>query len=84
MSSANCLRESQFFVSLLFSMKLKTKKAAAKRFRFSATGKVKFQRTGRRHNLSKHSNVKMLSKRACTYMIDGDAKHVRKCLPYGN
>jgi len=64
-------------------MKLKTKKAAAKRFSFSATGKVKFRRAGRRHILSKKSNVKMLALRADGFMTDGDAKHVRKCLPYG-
>lgn len=64
-------------------MKLKTKKAAAKRFRFSATGKVKFNHAGRRHLLSKKSNEAMLGGRAGGYMTDGDAKHVRKCLPYG-
>jgi large subunit ribosomal protein L35 len=64
-------------------MKLKSKKAAAKRFKFSATGKVKFGHAGRRHLLSKKSNSKMLGIRAGAYMTDGDAKHVRKCLPYG-
>ena len=64
-------------------MKMKTKKAAAKRFRFSATGKVKFGHAGLRHLLSKKSNSKMLGIRAAGYMIDGDAKHVRKCMPYG-
>ena len=63
--------------------KLKTKKAAAKRFRFSATGKVKFNKAGRRHLLSKKSNEGMLGGRHGAYMIDGDAKHVRKCMPYG-
>lgn len=64
-------------------MKLKTKKAAAKRFRFSATGKVKFQKSGRRHLLCNKSNSKMLGKRAGAYMTDGDARHVKKCMPYG-
>ncbi len=64
-------------------MKLKTRKAAAKRFRFTATGKVKFGRSGRRHNLSHRSNVKMLGIRDGNYMTDGDARHVRKCMPYG-
>ncbi len=64
-------------------MKLKTKKAAAKRFSFTATGKVKFRRAGRRHILSKKSNVKMLALRADGIMADGDARHVRKCMPYG-
>ena len=64
-------------------MKMKTKKAAAKRFSFSATGKVKFTRAGRRHLLSKKSNSKMLGKRSAGYMMDGDAGHVRRCMPYG-
>jgi large subunit ribosomal protein L35 len=64
-------------------MKMKTKKAAAKRFRFSATGKVKFNKAGRRHLLSKKSNVKMLGGRGGAYMVDGDAAHVRRCMPYG-
>ena len=46
-------------------------------------GIVKFRRAGRRHLLSKMSNSKMLGKRADGMMMDGDAKHVRKCLPYG-
>jgi large subunit ribosomal protein L35 len=64
-------------------MKMKTKKAAAKRFSFSATGKVKFRRAGRRHILSKKSNSKMLGKRLDGYMTDGDAQHIRRCMPYG-
>ena len=64
-------------------MKMKTKKAAAKRFRFSATGKVKFNKAGRRHLLSKKSNAKMLGGRGGAYMMDGDAGHVRRCMPYG-
>ena len=30
--------------------KMKTKKAAAKRFKFSATGKIKFKRVNKRHD----------------------------------
>ena len=36
-------------------MKMKTKKAAAKRFSFTATGKVKFKRANKRHNLGSKS-----------------------------
>jgi large subunit ribosomal protein L35 len=64
-------------------MKLKTKKAAAKRFSFTATGKVKFRRSKRGHLLSKKSNVKMLGKRKDGIRMEGDARHVRKCMPYG-
>ena len=44
-------------------MKLKTKKAAAKRFSFTATGKVKFKRTGKRHNLGNKSSARKLKLR---------------------
>jgi large subunit ribosomal protein L35 len=65
-------------------MKLKTKKAAAKRFSFTATGKVKFKRAGKRHLLSKRSSNNKLKLRAGGYMIPGDANHVIKCMPYGS
>jgi large subunit ribosomal protein L35 len=35
--------------------KMKTKRAAKKRFRMTGTGKVRFQRSGVRHNLEKMS-----------------------------
>jgi large subunit ribosomal protein L35 len=65
-------------------MKLKTKKAAAKRFSFTATGKVKFKRTNKRHNLGAKSAKQKLALRAAGYIFDGDVKHIEKCLPYGN
>jgi large subunit ribosomal protein L35 len=65
-------------------MKRKTKKAAAKRFKFTATGKVKFKRAGKRHNLGKKNAASKLKLRAGAYLIDGDAKHIEKCMPYGS
>lgn len=64
--------------------KMKTKKAAAKRFTFTATGKVKFKRAGKRHQLSAKNSASKLQLRKGGYMIDGDVKHVVRCLPYGN
>lgn len=65
-------------------MKLKTKKAAAKRFRFTATGKVKFKRTNKRHNLGNKSASRKLKLRAGGIVFAGDVKHVEECLPYGS
>lgn len=65
-------------------MKLKTKKAAAKRFSFTATGKVKFKRTNKRHNLGNKSAARKLKLRSGAYLIDGDVRHVVKCMPYGS
>jgi len=65
-------------------MKMKTKKAAAKRFKFTGTGKVKFKRAGKRHCLGNKSASRKLKLRPAGYLMDGDEKHVRKMLPYGN
>jgi large subunit ribosomal protein L35 len=64
--------------------KRKTKKAAAKRFKFTATGKVKFKRAGKRHNLGKKKSKAKLQLRKGAYLIDGDARHIEKCMPYGS
>ena len=64
-------------------MKLKTKKAAAKRFSFTATGKVKYKHAGLRHNLGGKKSSNKMKLRAIGYVFDGDIKHIEKCLPYG-
>lgn len=64
-------------------MKMKTKKAAAKRFKFTATGKVKFKKAGKRHILTGKSAKSKLGKRSAGYLFPGDANHVIKCMPYG-
>lgn len=65
-------------------MKLKTKKAAAKRFSFTATGKVKFKRAGKRHNLGHKTSGQKLKLRAGGILFEGDIKHIEKCMPYGS
>jgi large subunit ribosomal protein L35 len=65
-------------------MKLKTKKAAAKRFSFTATGKIKFKRTHKRHNLGNKTAARKLKLRSGGYIFEGDVKHVEKCMPYGS
>lgn len=65
-------------------MKMKTKKAAAKRFSFTATGKIKFKQAGKRHGLGNKSAIKKLGKRKGDYLFDGDMKHIEKCMPYGS
>jgi large subunit ribosomal protein L35 len=65
-------------------MKLKTKKAAAKRFSFTATGKVKFKRTNKRHNLGNKKASRKLKLRSSGLLGDCDVRHIEKCLPYGS
>ncbi len=64
--------------------KQKTKKSAAKRFKFTATGKVKFKRVNKRHNLGNKSSARKLKLRSAAYLMDGDARHIEKCMPYGS
>ena len=63
--------------------KLKTHKGAAKRFRLTATGKIKRGHSHARHILQKNTN-----KRKRLLDIDGlvsrsDEERVAKMLPYG-
>jgi large subunit ribosomal protein L35 len=64
--------------------KMKTKKAAAKRFSFTATGKVKFKRTNKRHNLGSKNSARKLKLRKSGMVFEGDIKHVEECMPYGS
>ena len=63
--------------------KLKTHKGAAKRFRLTATGKVK-----RGHSHARHILTKKTTKRKRNLDIDGlvstaDEKPTKRMLPYG-
>jgi large subunit ribosomal protein L35 len=63
-------------------MKLKTHKGAAKRFKLTATGKVK-----RRHSFARHILTKKLAGRKrklskATIASDPDSKIIRCMLPY--
>ena len=64
--------------------KQKTKKAAKKRFKFTATGKVKFKRVGKRHQLGNKSAKRKLKLRSAGLIFDGDIKHIEKMMPYGS
>lgn len=60
--------------------KLKSKRGAAKRFKLTASGKVKFRHAFRNHILTKKSCKKKRNKRAMGQMKECDAKGVRKLL----
>jgi large subunit ribosomal protein L35 len=63
-------------------MKLKTHRGAAKRFKITATGKVKRRHSFARHILTKKmaSRKRKLSK--ATIASDPDSKIIRRMLPY--
>lgn len=63
--------------------KVKTVKAAAKRFKVSANGKVKYKQQGKRHNLGhRKSASRKLKLRQGAYLNPVCAHHVLDCLPY--
>lgn len=63
--------------------KMKTKSGVKKRFRLTATGKVRRNQAGKRHNLMKRSNKQIRNLRGSTIASDSDAKIIKKFLPYG-
>ena len=63
--------------------KLKTKSGVKKRFKFTATGKVKHGVAGKRHRLMSHSAKYIRQRRGTEVMADCDVGHVKLCAPYG-
>ena len=61
-------------------LKLKTKRAAAKRFKLTATGKVKRGHSMKRHILTKKASGRKRKLRHATLVSDADAANVRKML----
>ena len=62
--------------------KLKTKSSAKKRFRFTASGKVKRSQAGKRHGMIKRINEQIRRLRGSTIMSDQDTKIVKSYMPY--
>jgi large subunit ribosomal protein L35 len=62
--------------------KMKTKSGAKKRFKFTATGKIKCQQAGKRHGMIKRSNKFVRNARGTTILSEADAQIVRKFMPY--
>ncbi len=64
--------------------KLKTKSGAKKRFRLTATGKVRMNQAGKQHGMIKRTKKFIRNQRGSTIMAEADAKIVKKnFLPYG-
>lgn len=62
--------------------KLKTKSGAKKRFKVTASGKIKFKHAKKGHNMRKLSQNTIRNLRAGGIMSESDAKIVRNFLPY--
>ena len=63
--------------------KMKTKKAAAKRFKFTATGKLQHGVAGKRHRLISHNAKYIRQNRGTKPVAKADEARVKKYLPYG-
>ncbi len=61
--------------------KMKTKSAAKKRFKVTASGKVKAGVAGKRHRLISHNGKYIRQNRGTVVLSDADAKIVKKYMP---
>ncbi|MFS4437065.1 50S ribosomal protein L35 [Paracoccaceae bacterium GXU_MW_L88] len=62
--------------------KMKTKSGAKKRFKMTASGKVKAGQAGKRHGMIKRTNKFIRDARGTTLLSEADAKIVKKYMPY--
>jgi large subunit ribosomal protein L35 len=62
--------------------KMKTRKAAAKRYRVTGTGKVRYKKQGLRHILTKKTTKRKRALRATGILSEAEAKKVKVLLPY--
>lgn len=63
--------------------KIKTKSGAKKRFKVTATGKLRVQHAGKRHGMIKRTNKFIRDARGMKTLDESDARIVRVFLPYG-
>jgi large subunit ribosomal protein L35 len=64
--------------------KMKTKSGAKKRFKITASGKVKAGQAGKRHGMVKRSQRFIRNARGTTVLCDADAKVIiKQFLPNG-
>ena len=62
--------------------KLKTKSSAKKRFRFTASGKIKMPQANKRHGMIKRTNSQIRKLRGTTTLSKQDGKIVKSYMPY--
>jgi len=62
--------------------KMKTKSGAKKRFKVTASGKIKVAQAGKRHGMIKRSRKFIRNARGTSVLSEQDARIVRKFLPY--
>lgn len=63
--------------------KMKTRKSAAKRYKLTANGKVKYKKQNMRHILTKKASKRKRHLRQTGILSMSEVARVRKLLPYG-
>ena len=63
--------------------KLKTKSGAKKRFKITATGKIKAGVAGKRHRLISHNGKYIRQNRGTKVLSAPDTEKIKSYLPYG-
>ena len=63
--------------------KMKTKSSVKKRFRTTATGKIKVGHAGKRHMLRRRSQTMKRNARGMQILTAADARIIRQFMPYG-
>jgi large subunit ribosomal protein L35 len=73
-----------FYIFQEFKMpKMKTKSAVKKRFKVTASGKVRANQSGKRHGMVKRTKKQIRNQRGTTVLNESDAGIVRGFIPYG-
>ncbi|WP_127105705.1 50S ribosomal protein L35 [Pararhodobacter zhoushanensis] len=62
--------------------KMKTKSAAKKRFKVTATGKIKSAQAGKRHGMIKRTTKFIRDARGTMVLSEPDTKIVKSYMPY--
>jgi len=62
--------------------KMKTKSGAKKRFRLTATGKIKHGGVGKRHGMIKRSNEQIRELRGTRVLSASDTQRIKRWMPY--
>ncbi|MCB1380023.1 MAG: 50S ribosomal protein L35 [Alphaproteobacteria bacterium] len=62
--------------------KMKTKSSCKKRFKVTASGKIKTAQAGKRHGMIKRTNKFIRNARGTTVMSEPDAKIIKGMMPY--
>lgn len=64
--------------------KMKSSRAAAKRFKYTGSGKVKRARAGKSHILTKKSQKRKRTLRQTTTVDASNERKIKRLLPYGH